>query len=280
MIAAADSPASYRLLMDELSSLVSTASAAILTARATALDARTKADLSPVTAADHASEAVLLEGIARLLPGMPIVSEEAVTRSAPSQLSDSFVLVDPLDGTRELLAGRNEFTINVAVMTSEGPWLGIVAAPAQGALWRGIANGGAERLLLPAGAPTSAATERRPLRTRPRPPTGIVAAVSRSHFDPSTAAFMERLPAAERLACGSALKFCRIAEGKADIYPRLSVTCEWDVAAGHALVMAAGGTVLTPGGGPILYGRLDAEFRVPGFIAWGDPSGAAELPGG
>lgn len=261
-----------RALLDELSSLVSTAGAAILAACAGSLEVREKSDHSPVTAADHASEAVMLEGVSRLLPGLSIVSEEAATRSLPSQLSSSFVLIDPLDGTRELLAGRNEFTINVAIVKDARPWLGIIAAPAQGMLWRGAAPCGAERMLLAAGASVSAAKERTPINTRPCPRTGLVTAVSRSHFDAQTAALLERLPGSRRIACGSALKFCRLAEGAVDLYPRLSTTCEWDVAAGHALVAAAGGTVLTPDAGPLRYGGIGGGFRVPAFIAWGDPS--------
>jgi 3'(2'), 5'-bisphosphate nucleotidase len=130
-------------LLDELSSIVSAAGAAILAARTASLEVRAKADHSPVTAADHASEAVMLEGISRVLPGVSVVSEEAVMSSPPSDLSGSFVLVDPLDGTRELLAGRDEFTINVAIVNDGRPRLGIIAAPARGILWRGIVGAGA-----------------------------------------------------------------------------------------------------------------------------------------
>jgi 3'(2'), 5'-bisphosphate nucleotidase len=277
VIASGDTRASNTRLLDELSCVVSAASAAILEARAGSLAVRAKADHSPVTAADHASEAVIIEGISRALPGVSIVSEEAVTGSPPPPLSGSFVLVDPLDGTRELLAGRDEFTVNVAVVSSGRPWLGIVAAPAQGLLWRGIEGGGAERLLLAAGAPAGAARERTAIHTRPCPRAGLIAAVSRSHLDSQTAALLARLPTAQRIACGSALKFCQLAEGAADVYPRLSTTCEWDVAAGHAILVAAGGTLITPEGGALTYGRIAARFRIPGFMAWGDPSAPAAL---
>jgi 3'(2'), 5'-bisphosphate nucleotidase len=264
--------ASDRTLLDGLSSLASVAGAAILAARAGSLQVQAKPDQSPVTAADLASEATLLEGISRLLPGVAIVSEEAVTRAPPSRLSSTFVLLDPLDGTRELIAGRDEFAINVAVVIDAFPCLGIIAAPAKGILWRGTAQGGAERLLLDPGAQVSAARERASIRTRACPPAALVAAVSRSHFDARTAAFLDRFPHAQRIASGSALKFCRLAEGGADLYPRLSTTCEWDVAAGHALLVAAGGTVLTCEGRPLTYGQSEAGFLVPGFVAWGDPS--------
>lgn len=262
-------------LLDELTSLVSQAAAAILAARRHGLKARAKADQSPVTAADEAAEAVLLAGLARLMPGTPVISEEAADRASPSGLDGGFVLVDPLDGTRELLAGRDEFTVNVAIVRDGSPVLGIVAAPALGLIWRGAANAGAERMRLPPGAAVSAATDRVAIRTRAQPPGGLTAAVSRSHLDGQTQALLARLPVAERLECGSAIKFARLAEGAADVYPRLSTTCEWDVAAGHALLAAAGGTVTRPDGTPLLYGRMAERFRVPAFIAWGDPKGAA-----
>jgi 3'(2'), 5'-bisphosphate nucleotidase len=259
-------------LLDELSSLVSAAGAAILRLRTDSLNVQAKADLSPVTAADQASEAILLEGISRLLPGVSIVSEEAAASSMPSKLSGTFVLVDPLDGTRELIAGRDEFTINVAVVMEGFPRLGIIAAPGRGRLWRGIEGSGAERLVLATGAPATAARERAAIRTRPCPRSGLIAAVSRSHLDPQTAALLARLPIAERIACGSALKFCQLAEGAADFYPRLSTTCEWDVAAGHAILAGAGGMLVDPDGKALAYGCVEQGLRVPAFMAWGDPS--------
>lgn len=259
-------------LLDELTTLVSMASAAILDACAHSLDARTKADQSPVTAADHAGEAVILEGLARLLPGACVVSEEAAGRAPPASIPASFILVDPLDGTRELLAGRDEFTVNVAIVTDGRPLLGIVAAPRRGVLWRGFEGEGAERLRLAPGAPASAAQERTAIHTRTAPRAGLVAMVSRSHLDPQSETFLARLPIVDRRACGSAFKFCHIAEGGADVYPRLSTTCEWDVAAGHAVLAAAGGAVTTPEGVPLPYGRKAENFRVPAFVAWGDPS--------
>jgi 3'(2'), 5'-bisphosphate nucleotidase len=263
-----------RRLLDELTTIVSAAAAAILAARAHALDARTKADLSPVTAADEAAEEVILEGLARVLPGTSVVSEEAASRECPTRIPDSFILVDPLDGTRELIAGRDEFTVNVAIVSSGRPRLGIVAAPAQGVLWRGVEGQGAERLHLPPGAQASAARERRAIRTRRCPRAGLTAVVSRSHLDAETEAFLARLPIADRLASGSAVKFCQVAEGAADVYPRLSTTCEWDVAAGHAVLAAAGGMITTPAGGALPYGQVGGNFRVPAFIAWGDPAAA------
>jgi len=263
-----------RQLVAELSSTISAAGAAILAARRASLNVRAKADDSPVTSADHAAEAVMLEGVARVLPGVPVISEEA--GCAHSSISGMFVLIDPLDGTRELLAGRDEFTINLAIIESGRPQLGIIAAPARGLIWRGIVGAGAERVRLGAGEPASAASDRVDIRTRPGPRAGLVALVSRSHLEAQTEALLARLPTARRVACGSAIKFCLLAQGEADIYPRLSTTCEWDIAAGEAIVAAAGGLMTTPAGQAVVYGRMDREFRVPGFVAWGDPKAAED----
>jgi 3'(2'), 5'-bisphosphate nucleotidase len=264
-------------LLDRLTTIVSAAAAAILEVRAGSLDARTKADSSPVTAADHAAEAVILAGLAHELPGVPVVSEEAAGQAPPAHLPDTFIVVDPLDGTREFIAGRDEFTVNVAIVRGGRPVLGIVAAPALAMLWRGAEAMPAERLRLSPGAPASAAQERTAIRCRALPNGGLVAAVSRSHLDAQTEAFLARLRHVDEIVSGSALKFCRVAEGMADLYPRLAPTCEWDVAAGHAVVAAAGGMITTPEGAPLPYGRIAEQFRIPAFIAWGDPSAPARL---
>jgi 3'(2'), 5'-bisphosphate nucleotidase len=183
-----------------------------------------------------------------------------------------FALVDPVDGTHEFLAGRDEFTVNIAIVLDGKPVVGLIAAPALRLIWRGIAGRGAERLHLAAGDQPHQGSEIRPLRTR-KAPERFVAAVSRSHYDTQTDAFLKQLPIAARVSCGSSLKFCRIAEGSVDIYARLAQTCEWDVAAGHAVLAAAGGVVTAPAGAELVYGRAD-DFRVPGFVAWGDPDAA------
>ena len=262
------SPAQALELMDDLSALIARACAEI--GATTTLDQRLKPDQSPVTEADEASEAVILQGLARILPKMPVVAEESASAAAPADLTGSFVIVDPLDGTREFLAGRDEFTINLAIVTRGLPVAGIIAAPKQGQLWRGVIGHGAERLRLSDAGRADA------ISTRPWP-DAPVAEVSRSHMDASTDKFVSALGPITRVPCGSAIKFCHIAEGSADIYPRLATTCEWDVAAGHALVVAAGGIVTTPLGIPLTYGRAAANFRVPAFVAWGDPGKAAAL---
>jgi 3'(2'), 5'-bisphosphate nucleotidase len=250
--------------MPELSALVARASAAIL--RLSGGSARQKADGSPVTEADHASEAILLEGVERLLPSVPAVSEERLGTEAPPALSGSFILVDPLDGTREFLKGLDEYTVNLALIAADRPIAGLISAPARGQLWRAVVGCGAERLRM-TGESYSAPE---PIHTRAWPQHGAVALVSRSHQDAATTALLAKLANVEREACGSSLKFCRIAEGTADIYPRLGPTCEWDIAAGHALLVAAGGGVTAPDGSELAYNRATDNFRVPGFIAWGD----------
>src|SRR5580704_17588045 len=267
------SPAAASLI-DDLTAIVSRAAAAIQRVAPQAA-ARMKADRSPVTDTDEAAEAVILEAFARLMPGVPVVSEEAAARATPPRLGTRFILVDPLDGTREFLAGLDEFTVNLAIVADGVPAVGIIAAPAQGRIWRGMIGRGAERLDLAAGAAAPAARNVTPLHPRPRPTSGLVAAVSRSHLDPRTAAFVAGLPRAEQMVCGSSLKFCRLAEGSADVYPRLAPTREWDIAAGHAVLAASGGTVTAPDGAVLAYGRAAEDFRVPGFLAWADPAAAA-----
>jgi 3'(2'), 5'-bisphosphate nucleotidase len=263
-------PAEAARLLHDLTVIVARACEVIRDVSPSTVVRRMKADDSPATAADEASQAVILEGLARILPGVPIVSEESVGHNH-EKLGESFLIVDPLDGTREFLAGRDEFTVNLAIISGGVPIAGIIAAPKRDRLWRGIVGGKAERLrLLKDGV-----DQPHPIHTREWLRQGAVAAISRSHFDARTDAFLDSLGPIQRLPSGSAIKFCQVAEGAADLYPRFATTCEWDVAAGHALVAAAGGIVRTAQGLPLAYGRADQGFRVPSFIAWGDPDKAA-----
>jgi 3'(2'), 5'-bisphosphate nucleotidase len=253
-------------LLDDLTRIVARACSAILEI-SPSVPAAIKADQSPVTAADVASETVILEALAKLLPKIPVVSEEKMSSQAAPVLDTSFFLVDPLDGTREFIAGRDEFTVNIAIVTGGTPILGIVAAPRRKQLWRGVVGARAEKMRLLGDN----ADEARPIRTRRWPTQSAIALVSRSHLDPASEAFVQRLEPVTRSASGSSIKFCQIAEGSADVYPRLATTCEWDIAAGHAVVAAAGGVVAGPDGGDLTFGHADKNFRVPGFVAWGDP---------
>ncbi|MGE5772078.1 MAG: 3'(2'),5'-bisphosphate nucleotidase CysQ family protein, partial [Hyphomicrobiales bacterium] len=233
------SPPQAAQLLDDLTALVARACAEISAVSPETVVRRVKPDQSPVTAADEASEAVILHGLARMLPDIPIVSEESADAKKSPSLTGTFIVIDPLDGTREFLAGRDEFTVNLAIVTRGVPVAGIISAPKRGQLWRGVVGEKAERLrLLPDGA-----DQAQTITTRRWPDADPVAAVSRSHMDAATDAFVKALGSITRAASGSAIKFCQIAEGNADVYPRLGTTCEWDVAAGHALVTAAGGVV-------------------------------------
>jgi 3'(2'), 5'-bisphosphate nucleotidase len=264
--------ASAAHLLDILTGVASQAAAAILAVRASPLAVRTKDDASPVTAADEAAQAIILEGLRRHLPDWPIVSEEEERSGAPA--GSRFVLVDPLDGTKEFISGRDDFTVNIALVHEGRPRVGVVGAPAMGLIWRGIVGGQAERLELAAGKMPDGGTVKAPIRVRAAPSAGLTAAVSRSHLDPESVEFLARLDIKDRIGAGSAVKFCRIAEGSADVYPRFGTTCEWDIAAGHAVVTAAGGIVTALDGSPLSYGHGERDFRVPGFIAWGDPAKA------
>lgn len=262
--------------LDALTEIVSRAAAATLATPFSSVATRIKTDLTPVTAADELSEAIILEGLARLLPGVPVIAEESVGQMRPVHLEPTFIVVDPLDGTREFLAGRDEFTVNVAIVTDGVPIAGIIAAPARGLLWRGIVGGVAERLHLQLGAGQAKAYGRKPIHTRPAPER-LTVATSRSHLDETTEDFLARLPLAKRFLCGSSVKFCYLAQGEADVYPRLSPTREWDVAAGCAILVAAGGTVINPQRGRLQFGRMAEKFLVPGFIALGDPTIAQSI---
>jgi 3'(2'), 5'-bisphosphate nucleotidase len=259
-------------LLEPLTELVIRAGEAILAVDRSAMKVDGKGDGSPVTEADLAADHVIVEGLARLAPRISLLSEERVHLAKPPY-KDSFFLIDPLDGTKEFVAGRDEFTVNVALVTHGAPLLGIVSAPALGLIWRGIVGRGAERLTLRDGMVAEATS----IKTRPCPPRGAewTVAVSRSHGDERTEAFIAGRGGAIRSVLGSAVKFGRVAEGQVDIYPRLSPTSEWDVAAGHAVVVAAGGKVTDSHGRPLHFGLGREDFLVPEFIAWGDPAAAS-----
>jgi 3'(2'), 5'-bisphosphate nucleotidase len=257
-------------LMEPLTDLVARAGAAMLAVNRGDMTTHGKADGSPVTEADLVADRIIAEGLARLVPAIPALSEERLDGASPPY-DASFFLIDPLDGTKEFIAGRGEFTVNLALVTFGVPLLGIVGAPALGLIWRGLVGRGAERLKVSGNA----IGRGEPIHTRPAPPRGLpwTVAVSRSHGDSRTEAFIASRPGAVRLMLGSAVKFCRVAEGGADIYPRLAPTCEWDVAAGHAVVVAAGGRITDSSGAALRFGGLREGFIVPEFIAWGDPGG-------
>lgn len=236
------------------------------------IETHLKNDKSPVTEADERVEEFLLKALARDLPGVPIVAEEAAARGVTAPRGAAFLLIDPIDGTREFLARSPEFTVNLALIIGDAPVAGAIYAPAMGRVWFGAT----ESFMADAapGAPLPAARDWRRLRTRKAPPQGLTALVSKSHLDEATAAFVARLDIADRISAGSSLKFCAIAEGRADVYPRFGPTMEWDTAAGDAILRAAGGVVLDPDGAPFRYNKTAQNYRNGAFVAWGDPASA------
>jgi 3'(2'), 5'-bisphosphate nucleotidase len=234
---------------------------AVMAVYATEFERRVKDDHSPVTDADEAAEEIILAGLDRLTPGMPVIAEEmAAAGRLPAIGEGPFWLVDPLDGTREFIARNGEFTVNIALVCEAKPRLGVVLAPAQrNTAWLGR-PGGAFRFT----APDSVGE---PIAARVAPPFAAVALVSRSHREKEVEAWLARQDRVQTASVGSSLKFCRIAEGAADFYPRFASISEWDTAAGQAVLEAAGGEVVTWDGKPLTYGK--PGFRNPGFLARG-----------
>jgi 3'(2'), 5'-bisphosphate nucleotidase len=223
-------------------------------------EATAKADGSPVTAADQAAEDIILPALRRLTPDIPVVSEEEASQGlSPLLCGRRFWLVDPLDGTKEFLSGNGEFTVNIALIEDGQPVLGVVVAPALNETYEG-AQPGTAMLRDAAGA--------RPIAVRAPPAHGLTVVGSRSHGDAAAmAAFLDGRRVAEFRAAGSSLKLCLIARGDADLYPRLGTTMEWDIAAGHAVLRAAGGRLTLLDGGAFLYGK--PAYRNPHFVAEG-----------
>lgn len=218
-----------------------------------------KNDASPVTQADEQAEAVIAAGLSVLDPAIPLVAEEDMAKgAAPNILGGRFWLVDPLDGTKEFIRRNGEFTVNIALIEHGVPVMGVVYAPALDRLYAGGRGLGA--LAVSAGT-------RRAITVRQADPQALVAVASKSHRTPETDAYLNRLPIAESRAAGSSLKFCLVAEGSADIYPRFGATNEWDTAAGDAVLRAAGGGVVDFTGQPLGYGKPD--FLNPHFLAHG-----------
>ncbi|MEQ8403783.1 MAG: 3'(2'),5'-bisphosphate nucleotidase CysQ [Oceanicaulis sp.] len=224
-----------------------------------------KADRSPVTEADRRAEAVILAGLEDLMPGVPVLAEESFEAGVRPRTGDKFLLVDPVDGTKEFIAKNGEFTLNIALIEDGAPTAGCVYAPALGELFVG-AGAAYKAAATPGGALERTALSQ--IATRAAPADGRVAIASRSHRDARTDAFLAEQGIEHTIAAGSSLKFCRLAEGSADVYPRFAPTMEWDTAAGHAVLAAAGGRVETPEGAPFGYGKSEAGYKNGHFIAW------------
>lgn len=237
------------------------AGAAILAVRARGFEARHKADLSPVTEADLAADTIIREGLAAAFPDLPVVTEEAAESHAIA--APRFVLVDPLDGTKEFVRGEADFTVNIALVENGVPVRGVVHAPVHGRLWRTLADGASVEESLADGS-------LRPLRVRAPDNAALVVVASKSHRDAALEAFIARLPVADSRAAGSSLKFCLVAAGEADLYPRIGRTMEWDTAAGQAVLTGAGGIVLR---------RDDRRPLTYGKPGWENPHFLAMAPG-
>ena len=230
----------------------------------------TKADTTPVTIADHEAEEVLIAGLRTAAPGVPVIAEEAVAAGRVPPIGDAFFLVDPLDGTRAFINRSPEFTVNIGLIERGQPVFGVIYAPALQLLFATIAPGRAVEASIAPEAEGFAlkGLHLKPLATREPDPKALIAFASRSHASETTEAFLKRLPIAEKRKASSSLKFCLIARGEADLYARLGQTNEWDTAAGQAILAAAGGSVTTIDGEPLVYGKSGAGFANPQFVAW------------
>ncbi len=250
-----------RRLLECVVAVAEQAGAVVLVHYEKGVTARTKEDKTPVTDADEAAEAIILPELPKLLPGVPVIAEEEVARSgAPPIPEGRFWLVDPLDGTREFLKRNGEFTVNIALVENAMPVLGVVHAPALGLTFSACGPGTA--------AKRAAGEKFHPIAARSVPSEGIVVVASRSHAEPRRLErFLSGVKVAAFKQAGSALKFGLVASGEADVYPRLGRTMEWDTAAGHAVVLAAGGSVETLDGKPLRYGKKG--FENPDFVARG-----------
>jgi len=268
-------------LLDDIADAAREAGAAILEIVARGFDVEQKGDLSPVTEADRAAELIILAALARVAPGVPVIAEEEVAAGRIPDHGGTFFLVDPLDGTKEFIRGGDDYTVNIALVVDGRPRVGTVFAPATGRLHGGIAGNFA---WLDEG------DGRRRIACRPCADPMIVVA-SKSHFTQNTSDYLaQAAPGCGYEAVGSSLKFCIVAEGRADLYPRLSPTSEWDTAAGHAVLLGAGGLVVGPDGKPLRYGK--PAFLNRAFVATGgwdapecqsfleDFAGGGDLPEG
>jgi 3'(2'), 5'-bisphosphate nucleotidase len=271
----------YARLIDHLAVAAREAGEAILEIVRRGFEVESKHDTSPVTEADRAAELIILAALARAAPGVPVVAEEEVAAGRIPAHDDTYFLVDPLDGTKEFIRGGDDYTVNIGLIEGGSPKLGVVFAPATGRLHGGCVGEGA---WLDEGQGRATITT----RTRSELTTAVA---SKSHLNQATIDYLEAAVGnCDYVSLGSSLKFCIVAEGKADIYPRAAPTSEWDTAAGHAVLLAAGGLVDGPDGEPLRYGKR--AFLNRAFVAtsgWKPPrlepflkpfSGGGELPQG
>ncbi len=234
-------------------------------------DADLKADGSPVTIADRKAEEIIVAGLQAITPGIPVIAEESFAAGEQHNISgiEYFWLVDPLDGTREFIGGSGEYTVNIALIHKGEPLLGVVYAPAADELFAACGPDSAIRF---------AGGREKAIKVRHLPRKGLAIVVSRHHGDPERLdEFLKEIKVSKLLKKGSSLKICAIAAGKADLYPRFGRTSEWDTAAGHAILRAAGGDITDFSGRPLVYGRNPGDFGNPEFLAFSDRSIIAAL---
>jgi 3'(2'), 5'-bisphosphate nucleotidase len=245
-------------LIDELAEAAREAGEAIFTIVRRGFEVESKHDMSPVTEADRAAELIILGALARAAPGVPVVAEEEVAAGRIPAHDDFYFLVDPLDGTKEFIRGGEDYTVNIGLIQGGVPRLGVVYAPATRRLHGGVVG---------EGAWVDEGRGWESIHTRERG-SEITAVASKSHLNQATIEYLEAaVGACAYVSVGSSLKFCMVAEGKADIYPRAAPTSEWDTAAGHAVLLAAGGLVDGPDGAPLRYGKR--AFLNRAFVATG-----------
>ena len=271
----------YGRLVEDIAEAARKAGEAILEVVRRGIEVEAKSDSSPVTQADRAAELIILAALARAAPGIPIIAEEEVAAGRIPAHDDTYFLVDPLDGTKEFVRGGEDYTVNIGLIEGHAPRLGVVFAPATGRMHAGLVG---------TGAWLNEGRGRTSIQTRQRGDQ-LTAVASKSHLNQATVDYLnEAMGACGYVSIGSSLKFCIVAEGKADIYPRASPTSEWDTAAGHAVLLAAGGLVDGPDGTPLGYGKK--AFLNRAFVAtsgWKPPrldpylepfSGGGDLPAG
>lgn len=249
----------YAELLDQIIAVGRSAGTVILEIYASDFDVTRKTDNSPCTAADEKAEAIILRALANIAPSIPVISEEAASAGHIPDVAESFWLVDPLDGTKEFISRNGEFTVNIALIENHQPVLGVVFAPALDRLFAGAVG---------LGAFVEDSGVRRTIRCREVPEEGLTVVASRSHGDAAALdAFLDGRRVAALTSAGSSLKLCLVASGEADLYPRLGRTMEWDIAAGHAVLRAAGGNVKTLEGDELRYGKKGLDN--PHFVAEG-----------
>ena len=246
--------------LQEIIQIIRSASTKILEIYNQNFEVQYKQDESPVTLADKIAEETIINGLIKLFPEIPRIAEESFTHDTKLPATNSpFFLIDPLDGTKQFVNREGEFTVNVALIEQRVPTMGIIHIPVANTTYWTSGDNNAWRQL--------GDNEPEIIRCTKADPAALRVIMSKSHTNEETESYLESLPVRERVNAGSSLKFCRIAEGKADLYPRFGSIMEWDIAAGHAILSAAGGSVTEFDGRPILYGHKN--FRTPYFLAKG-----------